>query len=269
MDEFLKRLDPHLSKPEFCATIIATRLFHQIQTQLLVEEIENLLAEARQALIGDAEDEEDERLAPIAMEHLQRFLNEALPMDWQVYDHMLERSQIQRRHSFVASEYTLFLNREELRQLVKPTEILIAESAKRPDLLFKIEPRTMEKLIADIFRSFGYQVELTSQTRDGGKDVVCLSRAHGIPLKLALEVKRYAPDRPIAVDLVRSFVGANAEIKANKLIYVSTSGYTKDATDYAGLPLNSHLLELKGLDDVIEWCRDCSYKRFGKRLFLE
>lgn len=31
----------------------------------------------------------------------------------------------------------------------------------------------------------------------------------------------------------------------------------------------SHSLVLKELDDIIEWCRDCSYKRFGKRLFLE
>jgi restriction system protein len=130
-------------------------------------------------------------------------------------------------------------------QLVKPTEILIAESTKHPELLFRIEPRTMEELVADIFKSFDYEVELTARTRDGGKDIVCLSRRHGIPLKVAVEVKRYVPDKLVTVGLVRSFVGANAEIRANKLIYVSTSGYTKGALAHAGSQFTSHLLELK------------------------
>jgi len=107
MDVLLKRLDPSLRKPEYCATVIAKRLFHQVQTQEFVDEAEDLLAEARQATQGGAEDEEDERIAPIVIESLQRVLVEALPLDWESYDHLLGRSRIQQRHAFVAAEYTL------------------------------------------------------------------------------------------------------------------------------------------------------------------
>lgn len=58
-------------------------------------------------------------------------------------------------------------------------------------------------------------------------------------------------------------------MNANKLVYVSTSGYTKDAMAFAASPFVSHVLELKNLDDIIRWCRECSYRRFGKRLFLQ
>ena len=101
--EFLKRLDPILSKPEYCASLISKRLFHQVQTQQFVDEAEDLLREARQAVAGGAEDEEDERLAPIAIDSLQGYLGKTLPLYWQLYDHMLERSEIQQRHSFVAA----------------------------------------------------------------------------------------------------------------------------------------------------------------------
>lgn len=169
MDEFLNRLDPRLAQPDYCATVIAKRLFHQLQTQQFLDEIENLLAEAKQADKGGAEDEEDEQIAPIAIDSLQAFLSKTLPLDWEVYDHMLERSRVQQRHSFVATEYTLCLDDKEMRQLVKPIEILIAESARNPKLLFKIEPRTLEQLVAEIFKSFGYAVELTARTKDGGR----------------------------------------------------------------------------------------------------
>lgn len=80
-----------------------------------------------------------------------------------------------------------------------------------------------------------------------------MSYNHGIPFKIAIEAKKYKPTNPISVELVRSFVGANQMIKANKLIYVTTSYFTKDARDFAFCSGNTNLLELKELKDIVDW----------------
>ena len=107
-----------------------------------------------------------------------------------------------------------------------------------------------------IFEEFGFDVEITSRTRDGGVDLICLKYDHGISLKIAVEAKRYHPSRPISVELVRNFIGANMQFRANKLVYVTTSRYTRDAITYANEPGVIELLELKEFDDIVEWTRD-------------
>ncbi len=47
---------------------------------------------------------------------------------------------------------------------------------ERPEDLFRLSPRRFEELVAHILASFGWEVHLTSQTRDGGYDIFCISR---------------------------------------------------------------------------------------------
>src|SRR5205814_2371791 len=103
----------------------------------------------------------------------------------------------------------------------------------------------------------GYTVELTKTSRDGGVDLVCLRPLHGVPFRLAVEVKRYREDRPISVQMVRSFVGANKQFEADKLVYVTTSSYTAPALDFAD-KYASQLLHLKDYDQIKEWCHEAT-----------
>ena len=48
---------------------------------------------------------------------------------------------------------------------------LIDELQRCPDDLRVINRRRFEELIAELFNGFGYEVELTQRTRDGGKDI--------------------------------------------------------------------------------------------------
>jgi hypothetical protein len=41
-----------------------------------------------------------------------------------------------------------------------------------PDALYRIEPRDFEHVVAEILRDMGYDVYLTPQTRDGGRDIL-------------------------------------------------------------------------------------------------
>ncbi len=129
--------------------------------------------------------------------------------------------------------------------------------------LMRLAPRQFEEFLEEIFTRLGFKVELTKATRDGGADLLCLKSEHGIPFRLAVEAKRYKEDRPIDVSLVRSFVGANEQFKANRLLYVTTSYYTRPAQDYAD-KFASHILTLKDYDQIREWCQE--YMRITPRL---
>jgi len=43
---------------------------------------------------------------------------------------------------------------------------------KYPERMYDMNPRKFEELIAAIFKDFGFDVELTKATRDGGRDII-------------------------------------------------------------------------------------------------
>jgi len=130
--------------------------------------------------------------------------------------------------------------------------IRLAQSDKTSVL--DMSPRRFEEFLAELFVRLGYEVELTQATRDGGADLLCLRNLNGIPFRFAVEIKRYKEGRNIDVSLVRAFVGANEEHRANQLVYVTTSAYTKPAVEYAN-KCKPYFLNLKKYDQVQEWCK--------------
>ena len=160
------------------------------------------------------------------------------------------------RHPLYATSYALFVPPQRSLILSNPIDRILVECSQRPDVIRRLTSRQFEQFLAKIFEAFGFEVELTAETRDGGSDLICMSYKHGISFKLAVEAKRYAPDRPITVELVRSFVGANSAIRANKLIYVTTSRYTRAAQEFAKTPWVNELLELKATPDIIRWSEE-------------
>ena len=167
-----------------------------------------------------------------------------------------DESKVETRHPLYATQYALYIPHRKQIVLADPIDQIIVESTKNPSLIRNLRPREFEKFLARIFEGFGYEVELTAATRDGGVDIICLSSRQGIPVNIAIEAKRFDPVNPVTVELVRSFVGANARFQANKLVFVTTSRYTHDAIEYARLPLNVHLLSLKELPDIVKWANE-------------
>jgi hypothetical protein len=166
-----------------------------------------------------------------------------------IHSHM----QLEQRHPLVPTLYSLYVPRQKRLLVAQAVENVIAECTEHPKSILKLNPREFELMVARLFEAQQYSVEVTSETRDGGADVICMKNDHGVSFKVAVEVKRYDQRRPVGVELIRSFVGANAQFLANKLVYVSTSGYTRDALSFAHTPGIMHLLELKSLPDVVEW----------------
>ena len=123
---------------------------------------------------------------------------------------------------------------------------------RTPDDLKTINRRLFE-VVAEIFHKLGFEVELTRQTRDGGKDIIAISR-RPFGLRFLIECKRPNPGNPVRVAAVRELLFVKGKENATKGILVTTTRFTADARILA----EQHLweLELRAFDDVTSWVAD-------------
>lgn len=106
---------------------------------------------------------------------------------------------------------------------------LLEELNKNPKRMFSLSPRQFEELVAELFYREGFDVELTPERKDGGRDVLAVSHNElGSHLYMA-ECKRYSPNRPVGVEYVRALYGVVEYEKATLGIIATTSCFTKGA----------------------------------------
>ncbi|MFB0555342.1 MAG: restriction endonuclease [Phycisphaerae bacterium] len=130
---------------------------------------------------------------------------------------------------------------------------LLAYVSKNPNRLRSVTPDVFERIIAEILIGFGFQVQLTPKTRDGGCDIIGFTSDHlGITTKYIVECKRYAKDRPVHVELVRSLYGVKQQKRADHAILATTSYFTADSIRYCQSP-DIWNLHLKDFESIKEW----------------
>ena len=142
-----------------------------------------------------------------------------------------------------------------LPRLILPiSQALLERIQKNPAYLYQLSPRQFEEFVAELFFRHGFQVELTKQTRDGGKDIIAVSSRLDIPIKYIVECKRYAYERKVSLEYVQRLLGVKVAEDANKAILVTTSQFTRDAVAFA----HRHFwdLALKDFSDLSAWVRN-------------
>jgi HJR/Mrr/RecB family endonuclease/adenine/guanine phosphoribosyltransferase-like PRPP-binding protein len=157
--------------------------------------------------------------------------------------------------AFSSSPETLYSSDLDLRQAVPIITDIDAEFmryfARHPEELYNLNPRTFEKLVAHILEDFGYDIELTKATRDGGSDIIAYIRTALSCFLVRIECKKYAAEHKVGIDIVRSVLGVQELAGASKSIIVTTSYFTKDASKTARQI--EHRLELKDYTDLKAW----------------
>lgn len=101
-----------------------------------------------------------------------------------------------------------------------------------PSLLYEMSSRGFEELVAELLSRQGYNVKLTPATRDGGKDIYIATKDSLGSFLYLVECKRFAPDRPVGVGLIRQLYGTVQAERATAGILATTSFFTKDARDF-------------------------------------
>ena len=79
---------------------------------------------------------------------------------------------------------------------------LIEYLYRNPDTLYHLNPRRFEELVADLFINEGYNVELTSKSADGGKDIYAHKKDFFNNYLFAVECKKYAKKNKVGRPLL-------------------------------------------------------------------
>ena len=135
----------------------------------------------------------------------------------------------------------------------KADEHLIRYFSEHPKEIKTMNRRLFEEMIAELFRGFGYGVELTKQTRDGGIDIIAIKDLE-VSVKYIIQAKRPEPGNPVRITPVRALYWVKHREKATKAILATTTYFTKDAKmEFRDLVWE---LELKEYNGIIGWIND-------------
>ena len=148
---------------------------------------------------------------------------------------------------------------EDLLLFYENIQELIAALRSSPELMREITPREFEEVVSEIFRSKGFEVDLTQRTADGGKDIIAIhTDSLGIRNKYFIECKRYAENRKVGVALVRALQGVkNTKDGPNKTILVTTSTFTKGAKNFVEYEASSKWdVTLADYNVLVGWLGD-------------
>lgn len=112
----------------------------------------------------------------------------------------------------------------------------------------EMTPREFEFFVADIFKQHGFSVKVTPQTRDGGMDIIATKEAP-FPFTLIIECKHWADNHKVDVDVVRKLYGVQVANQINQSIVVTSSKFTKKASEFA--LARNNLMKLVDIEDLI------------------
>lgn len=86
----------------------------------------------------------------------------------------------------------------------------------------RLTPRQFEKLVAEIFKRMGYEVELTPKTADYGADVLARKGEDTV----VIQVKRFSLSHNVSNRDIQRLLGSMWKYHANKAVFVTSSGFT-------------------------------------------
>jgi|GEM_PF-3892498 len=121
---------------------------------------------------------------------------------------------------------------------------------RNPKEIKTMNRRVFEQFIAELFWNFGYEVELTQQTRDGGKDIIAIKN-NEVKIKYLIECKRPNIGNPIGVKTIRELYGVKSHEKATKAIIATSTYFSPQAIEM----VEEHCweLEAKDYEGILDW----------------
>lgn len=136
--------------------------------------------------------------------------------------------------------------------IIAVTEVndqLLYELYQNPNLLHNLSPYDFERVMAKIFEKKGFSVKITPQTRDGGKDIF-IAKNDLCSFLFYVECKKYAPNRPVSIDIIQRLYGVVSAEKATGGIIATTSYFTKPAKDYVQEHQLNNQITLQDYDTI-------------------
>lgn len=135
----------------------------------------------------------------------------------------------------------------------------IRSLSEDPKLMYRLRPREFEEVVAEILTRFGWKVDLTGQTRDGGYDIFGLAPSRdGVETSWVVECKRYSPERVVGINIVRELYGVKPVLKGGANILIATT--SRFSREVERFQKSRYDLSLKDYAHLVDWLRKCAEK---------
>ena len=151
----------------------------------------------------------------------------------------------------------------ELRSAI--TDELVARLAESPAMLFQLTPRGFEELIARVFEAYGFSVELTAATRDGGRDIIAVAHEPA-RVRYLIECKRYARENKVGLEIVQRLHGVVQGEDATMGLLATTSTFTEPAQRFFARPNVKYRLDGRDFEDIRLWLMQYERIRMARQL---
>lgn len=139
----------------------------------------------------------------------------------------------------------------------------VAWLKKHPEVLDKIAWEAFEKLVAEIFVSRGFHVDITGRLRNRSSDIIAIrSDAFGVETRYLIECKRYERSRHIGLEIVNGVIGAARRADVDHAFLVTSSYFTRDVKTRTA-EFEQLRLHLRDGDDVRQWLKDYTVRAEG------
>jgi restriction system protein len=112
------------------------------------------------------------------------------------------------------------------------------------NMIRAMSPREFEIFTGNLFKALGYDVEVTQETADGGKDVILNNRIY-------VEAKHFAPDNFCGRVILQKLEGAIFADGMESGILVTTGRFNENAYEYARKAGNIELWDMPKILDAI------------------
>lgn len=127
---------------------------------------------------------------------------------------------------------------------------LLKRVKDNPKIIDEFSSHEFEEIVCELLDKQGYDVKLTKQTRDGGKDIIVVQKSVLGEFCIYVECKKYDKSNPISVKLVRELYGTVMADGATAGMLITTSYFTKDAKEYRNKI--RYRMILKDYNDLIQ-----------------
>ena len=150
-----------------------------------------------------------------------------------------------------------FGNRVCERPIVAPNELLRFDFRREAFLCLKrsrrLPGRHSKKIIAEIFASHGFRVELTGRVGGRSADILAIRTDElGVDTRYLIEAKRYRAGRKIGLDIVNQVLGSARRQNVEHAFLVTTSRFTADV-EKERVRLGELRLHLRDGEAIKEW----------------
>lgn len=131
---------------------------------------------------------------------------------------------------------------------------LVKHLANKPEDFHKLHPRKFEELVCEILTDQGHAVELTPESKDGGRHLVVIMKTPLGEMLVVVECKRWAINRPVGLDIIERFLyNIREKSRANSGLIVATTRFTSGAIKAARE--HNYQLRLNDLEKLTEMAK--------------